>query len=56
VQGVLQYGYGSWDEIFADESLGFPDDIGKSSSPYICAFLKFSVLCKEGHAKPNYFI
>lgn len=28
MQGVLQYGYGSWDEIYADESLGFPDDIG----------------------------
>lgn len=35
VQGVLQYGYGSWDEIYADESLGFPDDIGNSISPYI---------------------
>lgn len=35
LQGVLQYGYGSWDEIYADESLGFPDDIGKSSSLYI---------------------
>ncbi|XP_024367770.1 uncharacterized protein [Physcomitrium patens] len=27
IKGVLEYGYGSWDEIFADESLGFPDDI-----------------------------
>lgn len=32
MQGVLQYGYGSWDEIYADENLGFPDDIGISSS------------------------
>uniref|UniRef100_A0A7I4B419 ATP-dependent helicase CHD1-2/hrp3 HTH domain-containing protein n=1 Tax=Physcomitrium patens TaxID=3218 RepID=A0A7I4B419_PHYPA len=27
VKGVLEYGYGSWDDIFADENLGFPDDI-----------------------------
>jgi hypothetical protein len=27
-QGVLKHGFGFWDDIFADTSLGFPDAIG----------------------------
>lgn len=41
LQGVLEYGYGSWDEIFADESLGFPDDIGKS---HILLYILFTLV------------
>jgi hypothetical protein len=43
-QGVLKHGFGFWDDIFADISLGFPDAIGDYFSIAQSAFCPAVIL------------
>ncbi len=43
-QGVLKHGFGFWDDIFADTSLGFPDAIGDYFSIAQSAFCPAVIL------------